>query len=109
MKYNFDEVVDRSNSDCSKIENLKSIFGREDIIPLWVADMDFKSPPAITQALLKRVEHGVFGYTVQTEEYFNSITNWLLRCGFNIGRDNRRHCHSSDCFFKRHYWLCSGV
>jgi cystathionine beta-lyase len=79
MKYNFDEVVDRSNSDCSKIENLKSIFGREDIIPLWVADMDFKSPPAITQALLKRVEHGVFGYTVQTEEYFNSITNWLYK------------------------------
>lgn len=77
MNYNFDEVIDRSNSDCSKIENLKSIFGREDIIPLWVADMDFKSPPAITQALIKRVEHGVFGYTIQSDEYFNSITNWL--------------------------------
>jgi cystathionine beta-lyase len=76
MNYNFDEVIDRSNSDCSKIENLKPLFGREDIIPLWVADMDFKSPPAITRALMKRVEHGVFGYTVQSEEYFNSIINW---------------------------------
>lgn len=77
MNYNFDEVIDRSNSDCSKIENLKPLFGREDIIPLWVADMDFKSPPAITRALMKRVEHGVFGYTVQSEDYFNSIINWL--------------------------------
>ena len=79
MKYNFDEVIDRSNSDCSKIENLKPLFGRDDIIPLWVADMDFKAPPAITQALMKRVEHGVFGYTVQSEEYFNSIINWHKR------------------------------
>lgn len=79
MNYNFDEVIDRSNSDCSKIENLKSLFGREDIIPLWVADMDFYSPPAITQAIMKRVEHGVFGYTVQSEAYFNSIINWLNR------------------------------
>lgn len=79
MNYNFDEVIDRSNSDCSKIENLKPLFGRKDIIPLWVADMDFKSPPAITQALMNRVEHGVFGYTVQSEAYFNSIINWLNR------------------------------
>ena len=79
MNYNFDEVIDRSNSDCSKIESLKPLFGREDIIPLWVADMDFKSPPAITRALMKRVEHGVFGYTVQSDEYFNSIINWLNR------------------------------
>jgi cystathionine beta-lyase len=79
MNYNFDEVIDRSNSDCSKIENLKLIFGREDIIPLWVADMDFKTPPAITRALMKRVEHGLFGYTVQSDDYFNSIINWLNR------------------------------
>ena len=79
MNYNFDEIIDRSNSDCSKIENLKPLFGREDIIPLWVADMDFKSPPAITDALKKRVEHGVFGYTVQSDEYFNSIIEWLNR------------------------------
>ena len=77
MKYNFDEIIDRSNTDSSKLENLKSIFGREDLIPLWVADMDFKSPPAITDALMKRVEHGLFGYTIQSEPYINSIINWL--------------------------------
>ena len=79
MNYNFDEVIDRSNSDCSKIENLKPLFGREDIIPLWVADMDFKSPPAIIQSLMKRVEHGLFGYTIQSDDYFNSIINWLIK------------------------------
>lgn len=79
MYYNFDEIIDRTNSDCSKIENLKPLFGRKDIIPLWVADMDFKTPPAITESLMKRVEHGVFGYTVQSDEYFNSIINWLQR------------------------------
>lgn len=77
MKYNFDEIIDRSNTDSSKLENLKSLFGREDLIPLWVADMDFKSPPAITDALLKRVEHGLFGYTIKSEPYINSIINWL--------------------------------
>lgn len=77
MKYNFDEIIDRSNTDSSKLENLKSLFGREDLIPLWVADMDFKSPPAITDALMKRVEHGLFGYTIQSEPYINSIINWL--------------------------------
>ncbi len=79
MKYNFDEIIDRSNTDCSKLENLKGLFGREDLIALWVADMDFKSPPPITEALKKRVEHGLFGYTVASEEYFNSITGWLER------------------------------
>ena len=89
MNYNFDEVIDRSNSDCSKIENLKTLFGREDIIPLWVADMDFKSPPAITRALMKRVEHGVFGYTIQSEEYFNSIIKWhKRRFNWKVGKED---------------------
>lgn len=77
MKYNFDEIIDRSNTDSSKLENLRSLFGREDLIPLWVADMDFKSPPAIIDALKKRVEHGLFGYTVKSDAYINSIINWL--------------------------------
>ena len=79
MKYNFDELIDRSNTNSSKLESLKDLFGREDLIPLWVADMDFKSPPAIVDALMKRVEHGVFGYTAASDEYFNSIVNWLKR------------------------------
>lgn len=77
MKYNFDEIIDRSNSHSVKLGKLKAVFGREDLIPLWVADMDFLSPPAITEALLERAKHGIFGYTIAYDEYFQSIINWL--------------------------------
>lgn len=77
--YNFDELIDRSNTDSVKLEKLKTLYGRDDLIPLWVADMDFKSPPAIIRALEERVKHGVFGYTVPSEAYTQSIVNWLSR------------------------------
>ncbi|RNC64625.1 MalY/PatB family protein [Proteiniphilum sp. X52] len=79
MRYNFDEIVDRSGTDAVKLEKLKPVFGHEDLIPLWVADMDFKSPPAIIEALRQRVEHGLFGYTLPSEAYASSIVNWLER------------------------------
>lgn len=79
MQYNFDEIIDRSGSDAVKLEKLKPVFGYEDLTPLWVADMDFKSPPAIIEALKQRVEHGVFGYTLPSQAYTNSIVNWLER------------------------------
>jgi len=79
MKYNFDESIDRTNSHSVKLERLKPVFGSDNLIPLWVADMDFKSPPAIIEALRRRVEHGVFGYTVTPEAYTNSIIRWLDR------------------------------
>ena len=94
MNYNFDEIIDRSNTDSSKIDNLKPLFGNEDLIPLWVADMDFKSPPAIIKALIERVEHGVFGYTVKSNEYFDSIVNWLdRRHRWKIKRDDLHVSH----------------
>lgn len=77
MQYNFDEIIDRSNTDCVKWDKMKALFGRDNLIPLWVADMDFKSPPAIIEALQERVKHGVFGYTLPSEEYTRSIVNWL--------------------------------
>lgn len=79
MQYNFDEIIDRTGTHAVKLERLKPVFGHEDLIPLWVADMDFKSPPAIVEALKQRVAHGVFGYTLPSEEYTNSIVNWLAR------------------------------
>jgi len=79
MQFNFDEVIDRRNSDCVKLERLKPYFGRDDLIPLWVADMDFKSPPAITEALKQRVDHGLFGYTIAPEAWSDSIIGWLDR------------------------------
>ncbi len=77
MKYNFDEVIDRSGTNTIKLERLKTMFGREDLIPLWVADMDFLSPPEVTEALRERTEHGLFGYTLPSDGYYNSIINWL--------------------------------
>lgn len=79
MQYDFDEWVDRRGTDAVKLEKLKVLFGRDDLIPLWVADMDFKSPPAITEALMARVRHGLFGYTVASDEYLDSIVGWLDR------------------------------
>ncbi|MDD2245831.1 MAG: pyridoxal phosphate-dependent aminotransferase [Proteiniphilum sp.] len=79
MQYNFDEVIDRSSTDSVKLEKMKAIFGRDDLIPLWVADTDFRSPPAITDALRKRVEHGIFGYTLPSDAYTASIVSWLSR------------------------------
>ena len=66
-KYDFDQVIDRSNTNSIKIEALEEVFGNKDIIPLWVADMDFLAPPEVTKAMKKRVEHGIFGY-VQPDE-----------------------------------------
>ncbi|HBG42479.1 MAG TPA: cystathionine beta-lyase [Porphyromonadaceae bacterium] len=79
MKYNFDEFVDRSHTDTVKSGRLKQLFGREDLIPLWVADMDFLCPPAVTEALKERVEHGLFGYTMPSQAYYDSILGWLKR------------------------------
>lgn len=77
MEYNFDEVIDRGGTNTVKFDGLESSFGSKDLIPLWVADMDFLSPPCITEALEKRVQHGIFGYTRPGNEYFESIINWL--------------------------------
>lgn len=88
MKYNFDKIIDRSGTDTIKLGRLKDMFGREDLMPLWVADMDFLSPPEITEALQKRTEHGVFGYTLPSEGYYKSIINWLSsQHNYNVNKE----------------------
>lgn len=89
MYYNFDEIINRQGTDCVKLEKMKAIFGRDDLMPLWVADMDFKSPPAITDALRERVNHEIFGYTVASEGYFQAITGWLAdRHGWQVEKED---------------------
>lgn len=78
-KYNFDQVIDRRGTNALKTDVLKERYGSEDLIPLWVADMDFLSPPAVTEAIIERAKHGLFGYTCPSQEYYNSIINWVKR------------------------------
>lgn len=77
MKYNFDQIIDRSHTDSIKTDKLQLLYGRDDLIPLWVADMDFLSPPAVTEALKQRIEHEIYGYTLASEGYYDSIIRWL--------------------------------
>ena len=72
MKYDFDEVVNRRGSHCVKWDE-----AAEGVIPLWVADMDFKAAPAIQEAIRKRAEHGVFGYALVEEDYYLAVINWF--------------------------------
>ena len=77
--YNFDEIVDRTHTNCIKFDARTSFFGKADLLPLWVADMDFRTPDFIVEAIKKRAEHEIFGYTFRPESYTQSIVNWLKR------------------------------
>lgn len=73
MKYNFDEIIPRRNTNSVKWDEAT----QDDIIPLWVADMDFRVLPQITEALRQRVDHGVFGYTHVPDSYYESVIRWF--------------------------------
>lgn len=96
MNYNFDELVDRRGTGCVKWDERPRVLAEAseqvragerssgmnsnpDVIPLWVADMDFKAAPAIQEAIRKRAEHGVFGYTVVGDDYYEAIISWFRR------------------------------
>ena len=76
-RYDFDKVIDRKGSGAIKTDALKDKFGREDLIPLWVADMDFETAPFIVDALKERLEHPVFGYTAQPADYWPTVRQWI--------------------------------
>lgn len=86
-KYNFDEVIDRHGSGCMKIDDLRALYGKDDLTPLWIADMDFRVCPEITDALTRRISHPIYGYSRPAESYWNSIVDWLdRRHGFKVER-----------------------
>ena len=94
-RYDFDELVDRRGTGCVKWDERPQVLAEAseqvradasagistnpDIIPLWVADMDFKAAPAIQEAVRKRAEHGVFGYTVVDDDYYEAVISWFQR------------------------------
>ena len=75
MRYDFDELIERRGSGSVKWDECPS----DDVIPLWVADMDFRAAPAIQEALRRRVEHGVFGYALVDDDYYEAIISWFQR------------------------------
>lgn len=79
MKYDFDEIIPRKHTDCIKYDNVKEVFGTEEILPMWIADMDFKTPPFIIDALRKRLNHEVLGYTYCCSRWKPAIQNWVSR------------------------------
>ncbi len=87
-KYDFDRLIDRHGTYATKYDGLDQMFGRHDVTPLWIADLDFAVCPDITAALRHRLEHPVLGYSAAPDSYWESIINWQKkRHGFDIKRD----------------------
>jgi len=86
--YNFDETIQRENTDCVKYDVRKAYFGAEDVIPMWVADMDFRTPDFIIDALSKRLEHEILGYSIRGNAFNQAILNWMKkRHGWDIQQE----------------------
>ena len=75
MKYDFDEIIPRRGTNSYKWDSARDA----DILPMWVADMDFRTAPPVVEALRKRVEHGIFGYVRVPDAYYAAVTNWFAR------------------------------
>ena len=100
MRFNYDEEIDRRGTCSTKWEFLHDgdqmkygdhadpKHGKNRLLPLWVADMDFPAPPAVIEALKTRAEHGIFGYTQPTDSYYEAVINWMARrYGYTVERD----------------------
>lgn len=77
MENNFDVVINRKGTCSEKWDYLKEVFEEDDLLPMWVADMDFLSPDPVIEAVKKRACHGVYGYTGRSEVLYSSIVNWM--------------------------------
>lgn len=87
-KYNFNEIIHREGTNCIKHDALQVFFKSDDILPLWVADMDFKTPDFIVNAIKKRAEHEVYGYTFRPESYYQAVIGWMSRMhGWDIEKN----------------------
>lgn len=88
MKYDFDKIIDRRNTESLKFDSAAKRGVPQDALPLWVADMDFPAPEAVTRALTERAEHGIFGYSEPDDSYFDALCRWFsVRHGWECGRE----------------------
>lgn len=79
MKYNFDKIIQRADTNCVKYDLRKQVFDNSEVLPMWVADMDFETPDFVREAVIKRAEHPVYGYHFKDDAYYQSIIGWLKR------------------------------
>ena len=79
MAYNFDEIIPRQNTSCVKYDLLEQYFGSKNLLPLWVADMDFRTPDFVVRAVKKRAAHEIYGYSFRTASYDEAVVNWFRR------------------------------
>ncbi|MED4584265.1 MalY/PatB family protein [Brevibacillus choshinensis] len=79
MHYDFDKVINRFHTASIKWDESENLFGEKDLLPMWVADMDFPAPAPVIEALKERVEHGIFGYTARPESYYEAVIGWMKR------------------------------
>lgn len=79
MHYDFDQVHNRFHTDSIKWDRTEKLFGDKDILPMWIADMDFRCPLPVIERLISRAEHGIFGYTARSDSYFESFAYWVKR------------------------------
>jgi cystathionine beta-lyase len=86
--YNFDNKIDRYHTSSYKWDQSETLFGSRDVLPMWVADMDFQAPPEVVSDLVEKAQHGVYGYTIRTDEYYGAICDWVAgRHGWKIEPD----------------------
>ena len=90
--YDFDETIDRHGTRCIKYDTLEAEFGRPDLNPLWVADMDFATPPFIIDALKRRLEHPILGYPTTGSDYFEIVSDWVEKLhGWKVPAESFRY------------------
>lgn len=85
QRFDFDKVVERRGSGALKYDGLQERYGNPNLLPMWVADMDFETPPFIVEALKKRLNHPIFGYTMEPKEYWPTVKEWIAsHHGWNV-------------------------
>jgi cystathionine beta-lyase len=86
--FDIDHEINRAGTSRTKYDGRQAMFGKSDVIPVWVADMDFAAPPAVTQALIQRAAHPIYGYTLFPDSLYDALIDWMQRRhGWTIQRD----------------------
>ena len=89
MKYDFDEIIVRKGTDCVKYDAVADNWGRDDLLPMWVADMDFRTPSFVVDSIRKQLDQGVLGYTLPCQRWYDNIIEWVgKRHGMNVQQQN---------------------